>query len=336
MTTTESHRRFVLAARPSGEPRESDFRIESAPLRQPGAGEIAARVAFLSVDPYMRSRMRDAPSYAPPVGLGETMTGAGVARVTASHHPAFSAGDWIAGITGWQSHWVGEPRGFFRIDPELAPPSAYLGVLGHTGLTAYFGLLDIGHPKPGETLVVSGAAGAVGSIAGQIGKIHGCRVVGVAGADEKVRWVVNELGFDAAFNYKTVSDYRRHLAPLCPAGIDIYFDNTGGPVSDAVMALLNVKARIAVCGQISQYNLEEAASGPRLDWLLIVKRARKEGFLVTDYAARFPEGRAALAAWLREGRLQHREHFVDGFENTPRAFLDMMRGENIGKTIVRL
>ncbi len=329
-------REIVLAARPAGWPSESDFRIESRTLADPTDGEIAIEVTHLSVDPYMRSRMRDAASYAAPVQLGEKMTGAGVGRVFASRSPRFQPGDWVQGVTGWCSHLVTEARGFRKLDPSASPGSTALGVPGMTGLTAYFGLLDVGKPKSGETVLISGAAGAVGSVAGQIARIQGCRTVGIAGSDEKVAWLVEELGFGAAFNYKTTADYRARISELCPNGVDIYFDNVGGEITDAVFPLLNVHARMPVCGQISQYNNEEQEMGPRLLWYLITKRARVEGFLVTDYAERFREALAQLTGWYREGRLVHREEIEHGLENTPRAFLEMMRGRNTGKMIVKV
>ena len=335
-TMPEIHQRVVLAARPAGMPSGSDFRIEQSPLPEPASGQILIRVLYLSVDPYMRGRMRDAASYAAPVQIGEVMMGGGVGKVTASRSDKFAVGDYVEGVTGWQTHVVTDGRGYRKLDPSLAPVSTALGVLGMPGLTAYFGLLDICHPKPGETVLVSGAAGAVGSLAGQIARIQGCRAVGIAGGDDKVRWLTGELGFDAAFNYKTVTDYRAAIAGLCPNGVDVYFDNVGGPITDAVMGLINLKARISVCGQISQYNNERTELGPRLLFHLIVKRARMEGFLVTDYAPRFREGLTQMAQWLREGKLQYREQIEHGIENTAGAFIAMMKGANTGKMLVRI
>ncbi|MCC6536092.1 MAG: NADP-dependent oxidoreductase [Bryobacterales bacterium] len=335
---SELHRRYVLATRPTGLPTPENFRLESGPVPEPGEGEVVLRTLYLSVDPYMRGRLRDVPSYAPPVQIGELMTGGGVGRVIASRHPQFAVGEVLEGLTGWQTHVVSDGKMLRRVDESLAPVSTALGVLGMTGLTAYFGLLDICHPREGETVLVSGAAGAVGSLVGQIAKIHGCRAVGIAGADDKVRWITGELGFDAAFNYKTVAekDYRRTIAALCPNGVDVYFDNVGGPITDAVFPNLNLRGRVSICGQISQYNDETAVQGPRHLFHLIVKRAKVEGFLVMDYAERFKEGRAKLAGWLKDGRLKHREQIVDGFENTPQAFIGMLQGENTGKMLVRV
>ena len=332
------NRRFVLASRPGGMPSPANFRLESVPVPEPGEGELVVRTLYLSVDPYMRGRMKDGPSYAAPVQIDGMMTGGGVGRVIASRNPRFAVGDIVTGDTGWQTHCLTDGKAFRKVDPSLAPISPALGVLGMPGLTAYFGLLDLGQPKPGETVLVSGAAGAVGSLVGQIAKIKGCRAVGVAGADDKVRWLTEELGFDAAFNYKTVDpkDYRATYAALCPQGIDVYFDNVGGPLTDAVFPLINQRARIVICGQIHHYNDEKAAEGPRHLFHLIIKRARVEGFLVFDYYERFKEGLTQMAEWLREGKLIYREQVVEGFENMPQAFIGMLRGENTGKMIVKV
>ncbi|MEZ5354990.1 MAG: NADP-dependent oxidoreductase [Bryobacteraceae bacterium] len=331
-----THRRVVLAARPSGVPTESDFRLEESPVPDPADGEFLIESVYLSVDPYMRGRMRDVASYAAPLQLGEVMTGGGVGRVAASRNPRYAVGDWVEGMTGWQTHLVTRGAGFRKIDPTLAPPSTALGVLGMPGLTAYFGLLEVGAARAGDTVVVSGAAGAVGSAVGQIAKIAGCRVVGIAGSDDKVAWLTGDLGFDAAFNYKTESDYRARIRDLCPSGVDVYFDNVGGPISDAVMPSLAQGARVAVCGQISQYNNEQAEQGPRQWFHLIVKRARVEGFLVFDFANRYDEGRERLTGWVRAGRIQYREHFEDGIERMPAAFIGMLGGANTGKMLVRV
>ena len=333
---SEVNKQILLAARPSGFPAPSDFQLVSSPIPEPGEDQVLVKVLYLSVDPYMRGRMSEAKSYAAPVNIGDVMTGGGVGRVIRSRHPKFAEGDIVDGITGWQEYAVLNGRGLRKFDASLAPVSTALGILGMPGMTAYFGLLDICKPKAGETVVVSGAAGAVGSLVGQIAKIQGCRAVGIAGTDEKVQWLTGELGFDAAFNYKTVKGYRDELAKLCPAGIDCYFDNVGGTISDAVMALINQSARIAICGQISQYNLEKPEMGPRLLGQLIVKRARIEGFLVTDYGARFKEGLVQMAAWLREGKLIYREQFTEGIESAPQAFLGLLQGANTGKQLVRV
>jgi NADPH-dependent curcumin reductase CurA len=264
------------------------------------------------------------------------MQGGTVAEVVESRHPQFAPGDIVLGFSGWQEYALSDGSGVTKIDPALAPVSTALGVLGMPGLTAYFGLLEIGKANPGETVVVSGAAGAVGSIVGQIAKIKGCRVVGIAGSDSKIDWIVNELGFDAGFNYKTTPDYFGKLKELCPRGIDCYFDNVGGAITDAAFRLINVHARIVICGQISQYNLEKPELGPRPLTALLVRQARAEGFLVFRFADRYAEGVRQLAQWVREGRLKYREEFVEGIENAPRAFLGMLQGQNTGKQLVKV
>lgn len=329
------NRQFVLAARPAGLPKESDFKLIESPIPTPQENQFVAQALYLSVDPYMRGRMNDVKSYAPAVQLGEVMVGGVVSKVVASNHPNFKVGDIVTGNFGWQEYALSDGKGVRKVDPTLAPISTALGVLGMPGLTAYFGLLDICHPQAGETVVVSGAAGAVGSYVGQIAKIKGCRVVGIAGSDDKVDYLVNELGFDAAFNYKTVDNYFSKLRELCPNGIDVYFDNVGGEITDAVLRQINLKARISICGQISQYNLEKPEMGPRLLGTLIVNRAKIEGFLVSDYANRFEEGLQQMAAWIKAGKLQYRENVVEGFENMPRAFIGLLQGENTGKQLVK-
>ncbi len=333
---TESNRRITLAARPVGYPKESDFKLVEAPVPQPGEGELLARTLYLSVDPYMRGRMNDVKSYAPPVQIGEVMVGGTVSRVSASNHPDFREGDIVEGRLGWQDYAVSDGRGLRKVDSSLAPISTALGVLGMPGMTAYFGLLDICRPQPGETVVVSGAAGAVGSLVGQIAKIQGCRAVGIAGGDDKVNYIVNELGFDAGFNYKTVTDYQAELAGLCPDGIDVYFDNVGGAITDAVFNLINVKARISICGQISQYNLEKPELGPRNLWALIRNQARVEGFLVFQFADRWEEGTRQMAEWIAAGKLNYREEIAEGLENTPSTFISMLKGSNTGKQLVKV
>jgi NADPH-dependent curcumin reductase CurA len=333
MTT---NKQITLAVRPVGFPKESDFRLVEAPVPTPGPGQFLVQSLYLSVDPYMRGRMNAAKSYAPPVELGGVMVGGVVGQVVESHHPRFAAGEIVEGYFGWQQYAVSDGVGARKVDPSLAPISTALGVLGMPGLTAYFGLLEIGKPQPGETVVVSGAAGAVGSLVGQIAKIQGCHVVGIAGTDEKARYVVEELGFDSAFNYKSARNYRAKLKTLCPQGIDVYFDNVGGAITDAVIPLLNVRARLVICGQISQYNLERPEMGPRWLWALIVKQARAEGFLVFQFADRFEEGIRQMAQWLKEGKLKYRENIIEGLENAPRAFIGMLKGENIGKQLVKV
>jgi NADPH-dependent curcumin reductase CurA len=330
------NRQITLAGRPTGFPSESDFKLVTAEMPKPAAGECLIQGLYLSVDPYMRGRMREGPSYAAPVEVGQLMVGGVVGRVIESDFAGLRPGDIVEGYLGWQEYAVAPGKSLRKVDPSLAPISTALGVLGMPGLTAYFGLLDIGDPRPGETVVVSGAAGAVGATAGQIAKIRGCRVVGIAGSDEKIRQIVEELGFDGGCNYKSARNLTAELKHLCPDGVDVYFDNVGGRVTDAVFPLLNVRARVAVCGQISQYNLESAEMGPRLLWHLIVKRAKAQGFLVFDYASRYNEALRQLSEWVKQGKIHYRERIVDGIENAPRAFLEMMQGKNIGKQLVRL
>jgi leukotriene B4 12-hydroxydehydrogenase/15-oxo-prostaglandin 13-reductase len=331
------NKQILLAARPVGFPRDSDFKLVESAIPTLIEGQILVRSIYLSVDPYMRGRMNDVRSYAPPVPIGGLMGGGAVARVIQSKNPAFNEGDIVEGIFGWQEYAVSDGQGIRKIDPSVAPISTALGVLGMPGLTAYFGLLEIGNPQAGETVVVSGAAGAVGSLVGQIAKIKGCRVVGIAGADDKIAYLTEELGFDAGFNYKTVSDYTEKLKELCHKGIDVYFDNVGGEITDAAFRLINTRARIPICGQISQYNLEKPEMGPRLILTsLLTKQARAEGFLVFQFIDRYPQGITQMAQWLKEGKIKYKEDIDEGIENTPRAFMAMLKGRNIGKQLVKL
>lgn len=330
------NRQIVLAARPDGVPKESDFRLVETNVSPLTEGQFLARTGYLSVDPYMRGRMSETESYADPVGLGEVMVGGAVGTIVESRHPDYKPGDVVVGYWGWQEYAISDGQGIERFDESLASMSTALGVLGMPGMTAYFGLLDIGRPKAGETVFVSGAAGAVGSVVGQIAKIKGCRAVGSAGSPAKVELLLDELGFDAAFNYKETRAYAEKLQELCPEGVDIYFDNTGGPITDAVFTRLNVHARVVVCGQIDQYNATRPPRGPRLLWHLIVKRARAEGFLVFDYAHRYREAQEQLAGWIKAGRIEYRETITDGLENAPRAFIGLFQGENLGKQLVRV
>jgi NADPH-dependent curcumin reductase CurA len=330
------NRQFVLASRPTGLPEESNFKLVETPIPELKDGEFLARSMYLSVDPYMRGRISQAKSYAAGVEIGGVMVAGGVARVVESKNPNFTAGDIVDVYMGWQEYVVSNGKGIRKLDPLLAPVSTALSVLGMTGLTAYFGLLDVCNPKPGETVVVSGAAGAVGSIVGQIAKIKGCRTVGIAGGDDKVEWILRDCGYDAAFNYKTTSDYGAKLRELCPKGIDVYFDNVGGAITDAVFMQINTFARMSICGQISQYNNAKPEMGPRLLGMLIVARAKAQGFLITDYMPRFGEGLAEMSGWLREGKIKYREDIVEGFENLPKAFIGLFHGENIGKRMVKI
>lgn len=330
------NRRIVLAARPQGLPKESDFRLVETPLAEPGDGQFLVRINYLSVDPYMRGRMSDAKSYADPVPLGDVMVGGTVGTIIQSRHPDYHEGEVVVGYWGWQEYALSDGREIQRFDTSLAPMSTALGVLGMPGMTAYFGLLEVGQLHSGEQVFVSAAAGAVGSLVGQIAKIHGCRVAGSAGSPDKISYLLGELGFDAAFNYKGIKDYTAKLQEVFPRGIDVYFDNVGGPITDAVFPLLNVHGRVAVCGQIEQYNATRPQRGPRFLWHLIVNRARVEGFLVFDFAPRFPEAQRVIAGWMKEGKVKYRETIADGLQNAPAAFIGLFHGENIGKQLVRV
>jgi NADPH-dependent curcumin reductase CurA len=330
------NRQITLASHPAGMPQESDFRMVESELPKAGAGEALVRTLYLSVDPYMRGRIGSTGGYAKPVELGEVIVGGVVGQVIESNDPRSAPGDFVEGMLGWQEYAAAPAKSLRKLNPELAPISTALSVLGMPGLTAYFGLLEICRPQPGETVLISGAAGAVGSLVGQIARIKRCRPVGVAGSDQKVHFLTNDLGFAEAFNYKRSKDYDAKLRELCPNGVDVYFDNVGGAITDAAMERLNVRARVGVCGQISQYNSETPEMGPRWLGQLIAKQARVEGFLVRQFAARFDEGYRQLAAWLHDGKIQYRENIVDGLENAPRAFIGMMEGRNIGKQLVRL
>jgi NADPH:quinone reductase len=328
------NRVVTLASRPTGVPDESNFELVEQPVPEPGPGEVLVRVLWTSVDPYQRGRMSEARSYAKPVQVGEVMTAQGVGEVVESSDPRFEPGDLVVGQLGWQDHAVVRAGSLRKVPRELDPPTLALHVIGATGFTAYFGLLDVCRPKPGDTVVVSGAAGAVGQIVGQIAKLMGCRTVGVAGGPEKAADLRELYGYDAAIDYKN-ADVRASLKEACPEGVDVYFDNVGGEISAAVHRRLNVGARIAICGQISQYN----AGRPEPSFhpgLLIVFRATMQGFLVSDYAHRFDEAARRLARWVGEGRLHWREDVTDGLENAPRAFLGMLRGENRGKALVKV
>jgi NADPH-dependent curcumin reductase CurA len=330
------NRRITLAAQPVGPPRVSDFHLDYSPLPSAAAGELLLRSIYLSLDPSMRRRMNDGESCERPVAIGEVMPGAAVAKVLESDDSKLRVGDLVEGMLGWQEYAVAPGRELRKIAPGLAPISTALGVLGMPGLAAYFGLLDIGDPQAGETVVVSGAAGAVGSIVGQIARIRGSRVVGVAGSDAKVSWLIDELAFDAASNYRAPEDFDRDLEKLCPNGVDVYFDNVGGAMTDAVMRRINTGARITVCEQISQYNLESPELGPRWLGRLISKQAKVQGFLVSAYAERFPAARRQLARWLQQGKLKYRENIAHGIEAAPQAFIGMLRGNNKGNQLVQL
>lgn len=326
--------RVLLRNRPVGEPRPSDFEIADSPIPKPGSGEILCRTIYLSLDPYMRGRMNDVRSYAPSVAIGQAMVGGTVSQVVESQHPGFTKGDLVAGYDGWQAYAVSTGAGVRKLDPKQAPISTALGVLGMPGMTAYVGLLDIGQPKPGETVVVSAASGAVGSAVGQIAKLRGCRAVGIAGGDTKCRYVVEELGFDACVDYKK-GDLFQALNDACPRGIDVYFENVGGDVLTAVMRLINPSARIPLCGLISQYNATEMPPGPNIAPLLF-NRALIKGFIVSDHVARLPDFLRDCTPWVRDGTLKYREDIADGLHAAPEAFIGLLRGKNFGKMLVRV
>jgi NADPH-dependent curcumin reductase CurA len=334
------NRRIVLASRPVGAPRSDNFRLDEAPVPQPADGQLLLRTLYLSLDPYMRGRMSDAPSYAAPVGIGEAMPGGTVAQVEASQHPDYRAGDLVLAYSGWQDYALSDGRGLVKLDPAMPRPSLALGVLGMPGFTAYMGLLDIGRPQPGETVVVAAASGAVGAVVGQIAKLKGCRVVGIAGGSEKCRYVIDELGFDACIDHHG-ENLPQALAEACPQGIDIYFENVGGAVFDAVLPLLNIHARIPLCGLIAHYNDQALPAGPnRLGLLtrtLLVKRIKMQGFIIfDDYGDRYGEFFTAMSAWIKSGQIKFREDLVDGLENAPQAFIGLLEGRNFGKLLVQV
>jgi NADPH-dependent curcumin reductase CurA len=326
--------RVLLHSRPVGEPRPGDFDIVESPIPKPGSGEILCRTIYLSLDPYMRGRMNEARSYAPSVAIGQAMVGGTVSQVLDSNHPGFAKGDFVAGYDGWQGYAVSNGVGARKLDPKAAPISTALGVLGMPGLTAYVGLLDIGQPKPGETVVVSAASGAVGSAVGQIAKLKGCRAVGIAGGPAKCRSVVDELGFDACVDYKKDGLFEA-LGAACPKGIDVYFENVGGEILTTILKLINPKARIPLCGLISQYNATEMPPGPNIAPLLI-NRAMIKGFIVSDHTDRLPDFLRDGAAWVRDGKLKYREDIVEGLAAAPDAFIGLLKGKNFGKLLVRV
>jgi hypothetical protein len=330
----DSNRQWVFAQRPDGEPDTSSFELQEGNVPEPQHGELLVEVRYLSVDPYMRGRMDDRDSYAEPWDVGDVMKGAVVGEVVESESDAYDAGDLVTGNGTWADYSLLDADHVSPVDPSVADLPAYLGVLGMPGRTAYFGLLEVGEPQPGDTVVVSGAAGAVGSVVGQIAKLNGCRVVGFAGSEEKVEWLTEDLGFDAAIDYKRTDDYRAALDDAAPDGVDVYFDNVGGPITDAVFTRLNVDARVAACGQIAHYNDEEIPTGPRKLPQLIAPRAKVQGLLVSDFATRFGTASERLGSWVASGDLTHRETVVDGLENAPDAFLGLFSGDNVGKQVV--
>ncbi|AGN84113.1 NADP-dependent oxidoreductase [Enterobacter sp. R4-368] len=334
------NRRWVLASRPHGAPVAENFRLEEDALATPGEGQVLLRTVFLSLDPYMRGRMSDAPSYSPPVKIGEVMCGGTVSRVVKSQHPDFAEGDWVLGYSGWQDYDISGGEGLVKLGDNPPHPSWSLGILGMPGFTAYMGLLDIGQPKSGETLVVAAATGPVGATVGQIGKIKGCRVVGVAGGSEKCRHAVDVLGFDHCIDHHA-EDFAEQLAAACPQGIDIYFENVGGKVFDAVLPLLNTSARIPLCGLVSGYNATDLPAGPdRIPLLmatLLKKRIRLQGFIIgQDYGHRIHEFQQEMEQWIRQEIIQYREQLIEGLENAPNAFIGLLEGKNFGKVVVQI
>ncbi|WP_407269927.1 NADP-dependent oxidoreductase [Radiobacillus sp. PE A8.2] len=330
------NKQIILAERPTGMPDEHTFKFVEEDILSLTDGQVLIQTHYVSVDPYMRGRMIDAESYVEPFKVGEVIEGGSIGEVIESKSSVFEKGDMVIGGFGWQQYYVAGEKEVRKIDPKLAPASTYLGILGMTGLTAYFGLLEIGKPKAGETIVVSGAAGAVGSVVGQIAKIQGARVVGIAGSEEKIKFLKEELDFDEVINYKTTDDISAELRKTCPDGVDVYFDNVGGAISDAVLNQLNRLARVPVCGAISSYNLTEIDYGPRVQSILIKKSALMQGFTVGNYANRFQEGASQLGQWLQEGKLTYQETIKTGFDTIPEAFLDLFRGNNIGKLLVKV
>lgn len=335
MTETIS-REIHLKSRPTGLPGEDNFELVSVFLPEPDAGEVLVRNIYMSVDPYMRGRMRDRKSYAPSFQIGEPLTGGCVGQVIQSQEGKFQVGDYVSSMLGWREYYVSDGQGLTKIDPGIAPIQAYLGAVGMPGRTAYVGLLDIGQPKEGETVFVSAAAGAVGSVVCQIAKLKGCRVVGSAGSPEKVAWLMDEARIDAAFNYKEVDDLTAEVGKHCPKGIDIYFENVGGEHLEVALTHMNTFGRIVLCGMISRYNDTEPVPGPHNLSLAVGKRLLLKGFIVSDHFDRFPQFYADMRSWIAQGKIKSRETIVEGIENAPRAFIDLFKGQNIGKMLVKI
>ncbi|HAS8486623.1 TPA: NADP-dependent oxidoreductase [Vibrio vulnificus] len=337
--TQPTNRQIVLASRPVGAPTTENFALKQSDIPTPAQGEMLLRSVYLSLDPYMRGRMSDAKSYAEPVGIDEVMVGGTVCQVEVSNHAEFEVGEWVLAYTGWQDYAISNGEGLIKLGKQPSHPSYALGVMGMPGFTAYMGLLDIGQPKEGDTLVVAAATGAVGSMVGQIGKLKGCRVIGIAGGEEKCQFAKETLGFDECIDHKA-TDFAEQLAKVCHNGIDIYFENVGGKVFDAVMPLLNTGARIPLCGLISQYNATSLPEGPdRMSMLmaqLLIKRIKMQGFIIfDDYGHRYGEFAADMSQWLAQGKIHYREHLVQGLENAPDAFIGLLEGKNFGKMVVQ-
>ncbi|PYZ93982.1 NADP-dependent oxidoreductase [Salipaludibacillus keqinensis] len=333
MTTMEQ---IILTKRPQGAPTLENFEFRKTNIPEPSHKEVLVETHYVSVDPYMRGRMEDTKSYVEPFKLNEVLNGGVVGKVIESNSDLFNEGDFVIGHLGWQEYSVAKENELRKVDENIAPLSSYLGVLGMPGLTAYFGMREIGKPQKGETVLVSGAAGAVGMIAGQIAKLQGAKVIGIAGSDKKIDYLINKAGFDHAINYKTTKDINQSLLELCPEGIDVYFDNVGGPISEAVYPLLNTFARIPQCGAISSYNKQEDDIGPRIHTYLIKSRVLIQGFIVGDYAPKFQEASQELGRMLQDGQLIYEETVTDGFKKIPEAFLGLFKGENLGKQLIRV
>ena len=337
--TQQDNRRIVLASRPVGAPTQDNFRLETVAAPTINDGEMLLRSVYLSLDPYMRGRMNDAKSYADPVAIDEVMVGATVCQVEASNNSDYEVGEWVLAYTGWQDYGVSNGEGLIKLGKEPTHPSYALGIMGMPGFTAYMGLLDIGQPKEGDTLVVAAATGPVGATVGQIGKLKGCRVVGVAGGQEKCQYAKEVLGFDECIDHKA-DDFAEQLAKACDKGIDVYFENVGGKVFDAVMPLLNTGARIPVCGLISQYNATSLPEGPdRMSSLmgtLLVKRIKMQGFIIfDDHAHRYNEFATQMTEWLSQGKMHYREHLIEGLDEAPQAFMGLLEGQNFGKLVIK-
>ncbi len=339
MNTSANHR-IVLASRPYGSPTADNFRVESEPLPTPTQGQMLLRTVYLSLDPYMRGRMSDAPSYAPPVMLGDVMVGSTVSRVESSRLPGFSEGDWVLSQGGWQEYCISYGEGAFNLGPQMTHPSYALGVLGMPGFTAYMGLLDIGQPKPGETVVVAAATGAVGSVVGQIAKLKGCRIIGIAGGAKKCCYAVEEFGFDECIDHRSPK-LKEQLAQACPDGIDVYFESVGGVVFDAVLRLLNPRSRIPLCGLIAHYNDTESPQGrdrtAQVMATFLKRRVRVQGFIIfDDYGSRYGEFQKQMSEWFSAGKIKYVEDVVEGLDRAPAAFMGLLQGKNFGKLIVRV
>ncbi|MBS0850665.1 MULTISPECIES: NADP-dependent oxidoreductase [Leclercia] len=338
--SSTQNRQWVLASRPHGAPTVENFRLEKTSVPQPEEGQLLLRTVYLSLDPYMRGRMSDAPSYSPPVEIGAVMVGGTVSRVEQSQHPDYPVGEWVLSYSGWQDYALSDGTGLVKLGSNPQHPSWALGILGMPGFTAYMGLLDIGQPKSGETLVVAAATGPVGATVGQIGKIKGCHVVGIAGGAEKCRHAVEVLGFDRCIDHHA-DDFAQQLKQACPEGIDIYYENVGGKVFDAVLPLLNTSARVPVCGLVSGYNATDLPPGPdRLGLLMgtiLKKRIRMQGFIIAqDYGDRIDEFQQEMGRWVNEGKIHYREQVTDDLENAPQAFIGLLEGKNFGKVVIRV